>query len=69
MDLKGLRKSTGIRKQEFCRLLGVDMRTLNYWESGARMMPILRLTGFARICSVSSDVVLRCIGETVGDHK
>jgi transcriptional regulator with XRE-family HTH domain len=64
-DLRGLRKSSGLRVQKFCWLLGVSIRALNYWERGERSMPVCYIAGFARLCEVSQDEVLKAIAETV----
>jgi len=68
MNLREMRKGTGIHRKEFCRLLGVGLRTLDHWENGKRIMPTMRITTFSRICGVTADQVLSAIGETISQH-
>jgi len=68
MDLRALRKNSGVSRKRFCMLLGVSLRALHYWENGDRILPTARITRFAGLCGVSVDQVLKAVGETVGAH-
>jgi transcriptional regulator with XRE-family HTH domain len=65
MNLREMRKGSGVHRKEFCRLLGVGLRTLDHWESGKRIIPTLRITSFARICGATADQVLSALAETI----
>ena len=39
MDIKEIRKKTGMSQREFAEWLGIPIRTLENWESGNRAAP------------------------------
>ena len=47
-EIKNLRESTGMNRQEFCEYFGIPYRTVTEWERGTRKMPdyVLRLLAY-----------------------
>ena len=47
-EIKKLRESTGMNRNEFCEYFGIPYRTVTEWERGTRKMPdyVLRLLAY-----------------------
>lgn len=64
VDVKSLRKETGMSQQQFCAAFGVSLGTLRHWEQGLRRPRGAALT-LLKVVEKNPKAVIEAISEGV----
>jgi len=62
IDVKAIRKKTGMSQQRFCATFGISLGTLRHWEQGLRM-PRGPARVLLKVVDHDPDAVVRAVGD------